>query len=100
MKLKGLYQALGIAGYCTLVATFIFNIEKILGDGPEEFFGPITFLLLFSTSALVCGLIVFYEPYRLFFLRNKKKEAINLVVATTAWLFVAFSVFLFLAVLL
>ncbi len=70
------------------------NANKLFGKVPN-FFGPISFLLLFSTSALVCGLIVFYKPYLLFF-AGHKKDAINLVVQTTVWL----SVFLFGAILL
>lgn len=87
MNVKGLAQALGLSLYCAAVGTFMFNIEKIMGSGPDSFFAPVAFLLLFSASALICGLIVFYHPYNLFFVKNKKKEAIDLVVSTTAWLF-------------
>jgi hypothetical protein len=50
-------------------------------------FGPILVLLLFSTSALVCGTIVFYKPYKLF-LRGKGTDAANVVISTVFWLFV------------
>lgn len=98
MKTKGLIQALGVAGYCAIIGTGIFNINKIIGKAPG-IFGPASFLLLFSFSALVCALLVFYKPYLLFF-DGKKKEAINLVVSTTAWLFGFLIIFLTLAILL
>jgi hypothetical protein len=99
VKVKGLYQALGVSLYCAAVGVVMFNVEKIFG-GKLNFFGPVAFLLLFSVSALICALIVFYEPYKLFFLANKKKEAIDLVVHTTAWLFGFFVIVLVLALTL
>jgi uncharacterized membrane protein len=98
MKTKGLIQALGVALYCTMVGTLMFNANKIFGK-QDNFVTPIVVLLLFSVSALICSLIVFYRPYLLFF-DGKKKEAISLVVATTSWLVVFFIAFLSLAILL
>ena len=100
MKIKGLYQALGVSAYCSIIGVFMFNIDKIFGSGPDNLFGPVAFLLLFSTSALICGLIVFYQPYILFFVKDKKKEAIDLVVHTTVWLSVFFVAALLLSVIL
>lgn len=95
MKQKGFLQALGVAAYCTAVGLLMFNIERFMDNKPN-FFGPVSFLLLFSVSALVCGLLVFYNPYILFF-EKKKKQAIDLVLYTTAWLFAFLIVFLSLA---
>jgi hypothetical protein len=99
MGTKGFLQALSIAVYISLVGLFMSSIEGAMIE-PHNFFGPAAFLLLFSSSALICGLLVFYNPYKLFFLENKKKEAIDLVVFTTAWLFLFFIIAIFLAVLL
>lgn len=96
MKQKGFFQALGITLYISLIALFMNNANQIIGQTPK-FIGSIAFLLLFSTSALVCALIVFYKPYLLFF-SGHKKDAINLVVQTTIWLFVFLSVALTLAI--
>lgn len=84
---QGLYQALGVVGYISLIATLMQNIERMLGRIEDSFLAPIAFLTLFSTSALICGLIVFYNPYKLFF-DGKKKEAIEIVLSTAISLFV------------
>ena len=81
----GFLQALGVTVYCALVGIFIWNANHIFGQ-MNNFLGPILILILFSTSALICGLVVFYKPYKLFF-AGKKKEAIRLVIQTAAWLF-------------
>lgn len=85
-KKQGLFQALGVLAYCSLIGVFILNAENIVG-GVDKTFGPIIFLLLFSTSVLVCATIVFYKPYK-FFIEGKKKEALDTVIATALWLFV------------
>jgi len=92
----GLEQAFSLTLYCSLVGILFWKGSEIFGKSPN-YFGPVAFLLLFSLSALICGLIVFYEPYKLFF-ANRKKEAIDLVVYTSGWLFAFFLLFLFLAV--
>lgn len=100
MKVRALYQALGVAAYCSAIGFFVYNGENIFGkvDKPT-FLAPIAFLMLFSVSALICALIVFYEPYKLF-IAKKGKEAVDLVVQTAAWLFMFAVVFLMMAVLL
>lgn len=86
MKLRGLGQAAAIAAYCGGVGFFAFNVLRN-ADGPDTFLAPVGFLLLFSVSALICSLIVFYQPY-LLFVANKKKDAAELVAFTAVWLFV------------
>lgn len=81
----GFLQAFGVVAYCTLVGSFMWNINKIM-PGPDRFTTPILALTLFCTSALICALIVGYKPYQLFFL-GKKKEAINTVLSTAGFLF-------------
>lgn len=102
MKLKeifgkrGLYQALGVAIYCSLVGLIFWRGDKWIGS--PGFAGPVMVLILFVVSALICALIVFYKPYNLFF-KDKKRQAIDLVLSTTAWLFVILILLLFYAVL-
>lgn len=81
----GFIQALEVTLYCLAVGLFIWQGEKIFQKA-NYFLAPVLFLVLFSVSALICGLLVFYRPYKLFF-AEKKKEAIDSVIATTAWLF-------------
>lgn len=88
----GFFQALGVTLYCILIGLFLFNANHVFGP-IDKLSGPITFLILFSTSAMICGLLVFYKPYRLFF-AGKKKEAADVVVATAVWLFAFLLVFL------
>lgn len=92
MKKLGFLQALGVALYCSLIGVIFWQGENIFPK-VNPYFGPVMFLLLFSTSVLICGLIVFYKPYRLFFEgnlpagRQGKKEALQLVLFTSLWLF-------------
>lgn len=82
----GLLQAVGVTFYISLVSIVMNNAEKIFGK-MNNVIGPVTFLTMFATSALVCGLLVFKKPYELFF-DGKKKEAISVVVYTAVSLFV------------
>lgn len=91
---RGFIQALSVAGYCFLVG-IIFWLGPKFFPKANPYFGPVMVLILFSTSVLICGLLVFYRPYRLFF-EGKKKEAIDVVVSTSLWLFV----FLFISFIL
>jgi len=81
----GLIQALEVTLYCLAVGLFIWQGDKIF-QRVNYFLAPVLFLILFSVSALICGLLVFYRPYKLFF-EDKRKEAADTVLATTAWLF-------------
>ncbi len=87
VKKQGLLQALGVSLYCLVVGTFFGQANKFLPK-PDTAFTPVSVLILFSASALICGLIVFYKPYRLFF-EGKKKEAIDVVVYTAIGLIIA-----------
>jgi hypothetical protein len=83
-KKIGFLQALGVTAYCSALGLFFWGAEKVFPK-VDNFFAPVLFLLLFSVSALVCGLIVFKKPYDLFF-AGKKKEAVGIVVNTALWL--------------
>ena len=98
VKKLGFIQACGVAFYCSLVGLLFWKGNTIFGNAPN-YAGPVVVLLLLSVSVLTCALIVFYQPYKLFF-DGKKKEAVDLVLATTLWLFLFFLLFLILAVLI
>lgn len=98
VKGRGFLQASGITLYCSLIGMIFWKGDEIFGK-VANYFGPVAFLLLFSLSALVCGLVVFYKPYKLFF-DGKKKEAVDLVLYTTVFLFFYLSLFLIAAVIL
>lgn len=87
-SVAGLKQALGIAGYCALVGLIFWKGNTLFGPD-QSYVGPVMVLMLFSTSALICGLLVFYQPYLLFF-KGKKEQAAALVLSTTLWLFTFF----------
>jgi len=89
---QGFIQALGILTYCALIGSFFWNANKIFAP-KDNFLAPIAMLTLFSTSALICSLIVFYKPYKLFF-DGKKKEAIDVVLNTAIFLFVFLAIIL------
>lgn len=91
-SLLGFTQALGVTVYCSFVGVIFWKGNEIFGK-VDRYVGPVTFLLLFIASAMICALMVFYKPYLLFF-DGKKKEALETVVNTAAWLFIAFFLFL------
>jgi hypothetical protein len=92
VKKEGFFQALGVAVYCLLIGLFMGNANQIIGNLSLPL-GPVLVLLLFSTSALICGAIVFYYPYKLF-VAKKTKEAMEVVISTAAWLFIFLIIFL------
>lgn len=94
---QGFIQALGVAVYCSLIGVLFWQGPNV-SPHVNPYFGPVMFLLLFSTSALACGLMVFYKPYRLFF-AGKKKEALEIVISTSVWLFLFLALSFFLMVL-
>jgi len=85
--LGGLIQATGLAAYISTVALFMQNAQSWLGRLEDNLSGPILFLSLFSFSALICGLITFFYPVKLFFIDNKKKSAVEVVLYTALFLF-------------
>lgn len=78
------FQALGLLVYCGLVALLIWNGNKWFGTVPN-YIGPLLFLTLFTTSALVSALIVLGYPFLLLWEKKKTKDAIKLVGYTAAW---------------
>lgn len=78
-------QALGLVVYCGLVALLFWRGEKWFGPA-NNFIMPAFLLVIFATSALVCGLLVFGYPIVLFWVKKEKTEALKLVAHTAAWL--------------
>ncbi len=86
--LWSMIDAVGVFAYVMLVVWVITNGDKIFGQ-MQNFWGPVSFLLLFIFSALVCGILVFGRPIYLWF-DNAKKEAIKMLLFTVGNLFVIF----------
>jgi len=80
------FQALGLVAYCGLIAFFLFNANSWFGK-TDSYFAPLLGITLFSTSALICALIVGTHPF-LLWQKKKTKEALQLVLYTAAWLIV------------
>lgn len=77
------FHALGAAFYVLFVAHVMRFASSHAGPDGESVFPAIAFLMLFSFSAAVMGLLVFGRPI-VWFVAGKKKEAIELAIATVA----------------
>jgi len=77
-------QALGLAVYCSLVALLFWRGNELFGKVPN-YWGPVLFLIIFTTSALISALLVLGYPFYLW-QKKETKKAIRLVGYTTAWL--------------
>ena len=81
------YQALGVIGYIGLISTVFTQGEKWFGNKPDpQFLAPLLMLTLLSTSAMICGLIVFAYPVKLYLKTKKYDQPIKIVLMTAAWL--------------
>lgn len=78
-------QSAGTFIYVAAVACLLFNGEKFFGKF-TGFGGPLAMLLLFVLSAAITGSLVLGQPIHLY-LSGTKKEAIQLLCATLAFLF-------------
>lgn len=84
---RGFLSAIGIVAYVSCVALIIQNGEKIFGK-MHNLLGPISFLLLFITSASITSGLVLGKPLLLCF-ENRRSEAVRLFVYTVGWIFLA-----------
>jgi len=75
---------LGVLVYIIGVALLMQNAERIFGT-MNNVLGPITFLLLFTLSALVVGGLLLTKPIMLY-LDGKKKEAMMMLFTCIGWL--------------
>jgi hypothetical protein len=80
-----LIQTLGLILYIGLIS-LIFRYGDTWTTPLDAFWGPILFLSLFAVSVLICGLLVFGYPIKLFFVKKKPKQAIKVVLLTALWL--------------
>ncbi|MFC1622054.1 hypothetical protein ACFL13_01580 [Patescibacteria group bacterium] len=78
-------QAFGVLTYCGLVALVMWKSTEWFGR-LDSYIGPLFVLVLFISSALITGLMVFGRAFILFWEENKKREALKLVAYTGAWL--------------
>jgi hypothetical protein len=90
-------QALGLAFYCGLVATLFWKGNRLFGEDPN-YWGPVLFLVIFTTSALVSALLVLGYPFFLFWQKKQTQKAIKLVAYTAIWLLVFILLGLLLAI--
>jgi len=96
-SLFGLYQALGVAFYCALIAGFIFLMNRF-NFTPPDYVAITLMLVLLVISAAVCGLLVFgYSVYLVF--NKKKNEALALLGYTFLYLLIIFIIFLITALI-
>jgi hypothetical protein len=80
-------QALGVLAYITLIATVFSQGGKWFGNQPDpQFLVPLLTLTLLSTSAMICGLLVFAYPVKLYLKTKKYEQPIKIVLMTAAWL--------------
>lgn len=83
--LKGLYQSLGLAVYCILVAFIMTNIPKLFSaSGKMDLIQGFIFLTIFLVSALITGSIALAYPISLAY-RNNIREAALIVLSTVVW---------------
>lgn len=77
----GILQALGIVLYIFILVAVIFPISQNFGlsDSSEINLAPFFALLLFSVSALTCGIITFAYPFQLF-VKKEAKGAIKVLI--------------------
>lgn len=78
-------QALGLALYCSLVATLFWKGNNLFGNDPN-YWGPVLFLIIFTTSALVSALLVLGYPIYLFWQKKQITKALRLIGYTAGWL--------------
>jgi hypothetical protein len=81
----GFLQASGLAAYCSLVAMLIWNGNHWFGK-INDFRGPLLFLILFVTSALISALLALGYSVVLFWQKKEHIRAIKLIFYTAGFL--------------
>lgn len=84
----GLFQALGLVTYVTVVATVMSNASHWVGPVDNKFFAPIAFLSMLVVSALSCALISLAYPIILIWDKKQTANAFKIIGFTIAWLIV------------
>ena len=89
-------HSVGVLIYTTFIAYLMMSADQLHGN-MSSLLGPIAFLMLFTLSAAVVGMLIFGRPVMLY-LDGKKKEAMNFAGTTVGFLFIeALVIFIFLA---
>lgn len=86
LQTQAFLHSLGVVAYIIVVSCLMFNVERIFGGQEDTVLAPAAFLLLFTLSAAIVGLLVFGRPVMLY-LDGKKKEALNFAGTTIGFLF-------------
>lgn len=95
--LIGLFQALGIAVYCGLIAGFFQIAEKFFNGKQISMIAPLLMLTLLVFSASICGLIVFGYPIYLAMSKDVKR-ALKVLMYTL--LFVLIIIFVIISIII
>ncbi|HEY9700962.1 MAG TPA: hypothetical protein V6C58_00855 [Allocoleopsis sp.] len=82
-----LMSALATGLYVVLIAIFMDVLESYFSNTPDTILAPIFMLLLLIFSAAFTGSLVFARPV-LWYLDDKKKDAISLLYWTIGFLFI------------
>ncbi len=91
----GFLEAAGLALYVSIFAIAVQNVGEWLrafNFRPQPVLSTILFLMVFVTSALICGSIILGYPATLFF-NGKKREAVEIVLWSIVWLIVFLTIF-------
>jgi hypothetical protein len=95
-----LLQSVGLITYVILVGTLIYNAPRIFGP-MNTFMGPVLFLTLFVSSALICAIISLAYPIWVFLEKKDlpahaaTKKAVSVVIYEALFM-VLFSIVLLL----
>ncbi len=80
-------NSVSTGAYVVLVGLFFNMGHALFGNKPDTFMAPIFMLMLLVFSAALCGSLVFGRPI-LWYLDGKKKEAVELFIATIGMIFI------------
>jgi hypothetical protein len=100
--LKGLYQSLGLAAYCILIAFIMNNLSKLFTSNPGgaiNLLQVFMFLTIFLISALITGSIALAYPVFMAFRKNIK-EASFIILSTVLWSILFFTIVLVAAIII
>jgi hypothetical protein len=79
------FQAFSLALYCSLVAIMFWKGNNLFGND-SNYWGPVLFLIIFATSALISALLVLGYPLYLIWQKKQIGKALRLIGYTTCWL--------------
>lgn len=98
LKYLSFIQAFSLLVYIGFISFILANGNRWFGKIPN-YLGPLLFLTLFSTSALICGVITLYFPFVIFWYKKQADQALKLVFYFIRWL-ILFTLFIFVFIFL